>query len=284
VISSARSVQVLLSLCAVAAALGWLASPANGQQPETTLYVDSAAGAVGQTANTQVVAFLAPGKSLSSYSVEVTFDPGQVAFETASAGPGWALETQPAADGAFATLHARKTEASCSGGSTCLLGTITWRVVGATGSPISITAANLRDDSASSLGFVRSAGSISVTPSQQAANLGDGENGALGASQGIAITLLVVLAGAAVVAPVVVWQLRRFKSRMPSPAATEPAQLSTAVSSFLSTYESAGRIDAPIDGIHPQIARQSVSLDHDEMPATRRAAMLRRRSSAGPEE
>jgi hypothetical protein len=269
----------------VAFALGWVSASVRAQQPETTLYVDSAAGAVGQTANTQVVAFLAPGESLSSYSVEVTFDPAQVAFETALAGPGWALETQPAIDGAMVTLDARKTDASCSGGSTCLLGTLTWIVVGATGSPISITTAALRDDDGSSLDFVRSAGSISVTPSQQAGNLGDGEHGALGASQGIAITLLVVLAGAAIIAPGVVWQLRRFRSRTLSAAATEPAQLSTAVSSFLSTYESAGRVDAPIDGLHQRIAQESASVDHGgNMPATRGGAKLRGRSSAAPRE
>lgn len=277
-----RSGASVLVACAVLALVAAVDQrDASGQVRATTIYLDRASAPVGELATTHVVVALAPGETLRSFEVAVSSPGGQLEPAGSNVADGW-VEQAPAAAGTapdVTIVAGVRGTAACGAGATCLIATLSWRATGTESSRVKVDSARLVDDGGAELEFDRvdgsvvpaeplqgrpaaappaapaaeEAGPVAVLPSAPDQGVG-GVNAAVG-------SLVVALGAVAIAAPVLVWQARR-RGRLTTANAARPAEgptvsLGAAVNDYLATYESAGRIDAPVDAVYDQIARQA---------------------------
>lgn len=281
--ASRNPVQVLLSgsalsglLLIAAAAPAWDLGEAKGQQTVTTLYLDSATASPGAEAATQLVLFLAPADSLVEFEAEIAYNPALLTPLRAELSPGWQGPTNATlgSDG-IVRISGRKTTASCTGGATCLLGTVSWRTMGEGTSPLNISASRLVDEAGELLEAGTSDGSVSVTTGGQPGTSGDGPGGSVGISDAAVGMGVLLLAGAAVSLPILVWHRRRLRPVPSSPAPVTDG-LASAVSQYLSSYESAGWIDEPVDAVFERLAQFRAGANVEGTPGNGTATMLHR--------
>lgn len=269
---------------------------AGAQQAQTTLYMDTAGAAVGEPATSQLVVFLAQGETLGSFDIEVAFSPGVIQLEGAQLAPGWAAlaETGDMAAANLVRVRGHKETAICSPGSTCLLAVLSWRATAEGTSALTVEHAELLDEKGSPLSISTAPGSIvtggvaasvaNSAPVPEQAERSDAADG-LGASDASVGIGVMLLAGLAVTLPAVVWQLRR--TRKTTPVRTQashsiPDGLASAVADYLETFETAGRIDIPVDPVYEQIARQGSrngTTGNGTMPADTTNSDARRRAA-----
>ncbi len=285
---SPSAVQALLrSGAPVLAALALLAGTAlagdrdvEGQARATTIYLDRASAPVGELATTHVVVALAPGETLRSFEVAVSSPGGQLDPAGGKVADGWVEQPPVAAATApgLTTVAGERGSAACGAGATCLIATLSWRVNGPESSDVKLESARLVDDAGVELDFSRVDGSVvptappagppavapAVVPSIEGAGAvavaPTADRGVGGVDAAIG-SLVVALGAVAIATPLLVWQARR-RGRHKAPAGPRTAAgpgitLAAAVNDYLATYESAGRIDIPVDAVYDQIARQA---------------------------
>ena len=251
----------------------------EGQARATTIYLDRATARVGELATTHVVVALAPGETLRSFEVAVSSAGGQLEPAGSAVADGWVERATdpPAGTPALTTAAGERDSAACGAGATCLIATLSWRVIGAESSDVKLESARLVDDAGAELEFSRVDGTVvpsapppepaAVAPAVSGADDAEPVAAPPAADQGVggvdaAVGSLVVALGAVAIAtPLLVWQARR-RGRVKKPARARAAEgpgitLSAAVNEYLATYESAGRIDTPVDAVYDQIARQA---------------------------
>jgi hypothetical protein len=245
----------------------------RAQPAVTTLYIDTASGSVGETATTQVLAFVAQGETLSSFEFELAFDPIQVEPAEMLVADGWQAEKLEQVPGSSVRIGGKRDSAICVGGSTCLLATLSWKVLQAGESNLVLTSTTLFNDLEELLEVQRSNGFVSATSGAPPESPGD-EGSSLGLENALIGIAIMVLAGTAMATPIAVWRARALRHGTAGesviPAETvSPGALASAVASYLATYESAGRIDTPVDPFYEQIARQT------DVQAPRQPTILR---------
>jgi hypothetical protein len=245
-----------------ASLLGAGPAAVHAQPAVTTLYIDTASGSVGETVTTQVLAFVAQGETLSSFEFELAFDPFQVEPAGMLVADGWRSEKLEEVHGQSVRIGGKRDSSSCMGGSTCLLATLSWRVLQAGDSALVATSATLLNDLDAPLELQTSQGSISVTSGEPLGKT-QGEGGSLGVGNALIGIAIMLLAGTAMAAPIVVWRARGLRYGATGEAVVpvetvSPGAMASAVAAYLATYESAGRIDTPVDPFYEQIARQTV--------------------------
>ena len=285
---SGTCLRWILVLFVAVVAMGGTA-PVRAQPRQTMLFVDTAAGTVGEVTTTQVVVFVADGSTVSSFEIELEFQPLLVEPTGVLIADGWLDESNDAPSGPSVQIGGRREDASCTGGSTCLLATLSWNVLQPGDAALTFSSASLIDEAGQPLELQTSNGSISVTHSPQPGTA-QGNGQALGVGNGVIGLAALLLAGTALAAPLVAWRMRQRVEPVRSPPALRPAQtdrLASAVTDYLASYESAGRIDVPVDPLYEQMARQRPAEATENFPAIRHGRngpILRNRQPKSPKE
>jgi hypothetical protein len=114
---------ILLVMAAAGGALG-----AGADARPTTLYV----GAVGgQGLTSQLVVLLSATDSLDSFDITLSYDASLLSPERVDLAEHWTAATDTPPSSAPGELGIRaSTQTECAAGSTCLLGTVTWKALG----------------------------------------------------------------------------------------------------------------------------------------------------------
>lgn len=239
---------------------------ATAQQSATTVYLSASSGMVGEIMSGEVVVALAPEASLRTFDIELSYPAGLLEPAGWKLAAGWVAPPGGAGSTVPGLLRVRgeSTAATCSGGTTCLVATLLWRATAEGAAPIGFEHVELVDTHGTPLPVEASPGSVVASAAPRPSPMDTPASSARPDSLGVrnaAVGLGVVVFGAlALAAPLLVWQSRRFRRPVQLPSAPSkvvpiPQSLAGAVADYLATYESAGRINAPLDPLYEQAAR-----------------------------
>ena len=186
--------------------------------------------------------------------------------------------------------------AACLSGATCVLATLSWEVLRSGSSSLALEEAELLGAGGAQLQFGTSGGSVtgalaSTVPSFAAGPEATGPNENLDLANAVVGVTVLLLGAGALGAPMLAVHSRRRRESKLEPRRRDPAleqiadTLAGAVTGYLATYESAGRIDDSIDQLYEQIAWQGQPpSSHEQAGETHQALTMLPRTAASREE